>query len=127
MKFYVLVLALFVACASASLMSMVPELPDMNECQKLKFLIDSENTIKMYRIKTTVKAPVNNIRGLNLFTLLPSNGYQLKDLKPSYPNQNTVRMILKLEDKEFLAKMSPVHVGFGLPYYLVTMKSLNNL
>jgi len=128
MKFYLLA-ATALACASSSIMSMLPELPPMKDCKKLTFLLGTKHEIVAYAIKTKIKAPVNDLKGQNLFTLSPiANSWVPDHIQQAQLQSSTIRAIVKLEDKEFLSKVSPVVVtGYGLPHKLLTLKSLEDL
>ena len=128
MKSHLFVPMLLVSVTS-SLMGMLPELPHMKECKKLIFLLDSRGSIKTYSIKTTIKVPVQNIKGNNFFALSPFKDSQVEDhFKQACFQPATIRAILRLENKEFLSKISPVvETEFELPYYLLTLKPLDNL
>lgn len=128
MKFHLLATTALV-CATSSIMSMQSELPAMNDCKKLTFLLDSKHNIKKYTIKTKIKAPKNKLTGQNMLELSPFKGSQVEDhIKQAYLQSATIRAIVKLENKKFLSKISPVvATQRELPYYLVKLKPLNNL
>ncbi|HLJ30928.1 MAG TPA: hypothetical protein VKU36_00690 [Candidatus Babeliales bacterium] len=119
---------LFVECATGSLMSMSPTLPEMKDCKKLTFLLDPKHDIATYSITTKFKIPINELIGRNLFELSSFKGSQVEDhIKQAFLQPATIRAIVKIENKEFLSKVSPVVVGCGLPYKLLTLKSLEDL
>jgi len=128
MKFHLLAVTTLLM-GTGSLMSMLPEFPNMKDCKKLTFLLDSKHNIKKYTIKTKVKAPINKLTGQNLLELSPFKGSQVEDhIKQAYLQPATIRAVVKLENKKFLSKISPVvATQLELPYYLVKLKPLNNL
>jgi len=107
MKIYVLVPALFVACASASLMSME------NGQERLNFLLSHSWRIKASSSQNMqYEVPRTEFLGKKITEAVPLSEYDAaaisKALTDAAQNQRTVKVPYSLNKKAFLATITPI-------------------